>query len=162
MLAVATEAFVNVRSSRKHELGLSEVHSLLQAMVFNLEATRPDTSCAPLLQQAALCCCRVAGRSKDFGTALEAAETVLRGGVYNAPACGYKGYAEFKLGRYAEVLTSLERAQVLFGKKHRQSQQVEDCIIACCLALGRKLPFPPLVKFPRTAHLFRPQKGSKL
>ena len=75
---------------------------------------------------------------------------------------GYLGFARFKLKQFSVALTTLERAQSAFGKQvpleHKaQAYQIEDCIVLCCAALGRRPPFPQIVKFPRTPHAFRPE-----
>ena len=106
--------------------------------------------------------CKACGLIANFEDAVAAAEIWLALEPDCAQALGYKGFAEFKLRDFGTALASLNRAQFAFGKElldyqKTQAYRVEECIVECCSALGRELPLPPLVKFPRTSHAFRPQ-----
>ena len=122
-----------------------------------------------LLKDIALCWCRVAGRVEDFSAVIRAADAVLNvADSTAADAVAYKGYALFRLRRHDEAFVCLEHAKALLstmntGQNQRLAKlaaQVEECIVLCCLKLERDQPLPPIVKFPRIPHLFRPQCGS--
>jgi len=143
---------------------LEDMLTLCRAIVLNIGATYPDEY--SLMEQWGLLWCRVAGFAEKYGVVVEAADRVLSVKPQSAPALGYKGYAQYRQQKFDLALLNLDEAHSIFttmpvkdkegAKQQRQAHQVEDCLVLCCQALGRELPTPPLAKFPRTAHVFRP------
>eukprot|EP00523_Entomoneis_sp_CCMP467_P019044 CAMPEP_0168819784 /NCGR_PEP_ID=MMETSP0726-20121227/8487_1 /TAXON_ID=265536 /ORGANISM="Amphiprora sp., Strain CCMP467" /LENGTH=678 /DNA_ID=CAMNT_0008872225 /DNA_START=35 /DNA_END=2067 /DNA_ORIENTATION=+ len=152
---------------------LVDLSQLCRAIVTNIAATYPNEH--HLMEQWGLLWCRIAGLwAQDYKVVVQAADAVLNVRPQCAPALGYKGYALLQLQHYNHALVCLDEAHTIFQttpvkdgnnnksntnkhKQQRQAHQVEDCLVRCCQALGRELPTPPLAKFPRTAHVFKPQ-----
>jgi atypical dual specificity phosphatase len=100
-----------------------------------------------------------------YDRVLESADTALfvlaeKDDPRYAVAVSYKGFALFQLKRYKEAALSLEEAYDLFQvnppKRLDLGKRVQTCLVQTCNVLGRSPPLPPLIKFPRTPHLFRP------
>jgi hypothetical protein len=141
-------------------LEMEHVHDLLKQATCRL---MQDHAKSTIVVRVALCWCRTAGRLEKFDTAIIAANAVLKIKPYHSVAMVYKGFSFMKIKKYVEALLILEQAQSLLGmnppKQAIHGHRVEDCITYCCLAIGRDPPLPPLIKFPRTAHLFHPNQS---
>jgi RNA ligase len=112
--------------------------------------------------------CRAAGLEEDYQRVLAVADRILASHPNNPVALAMKGFAHAKRNNLGEAVLSLEQSlqyfrlrQLNFQDKHRLLlQRAENVMVECCRSFGREVPLPPLVKFPRTTHIFRPA-GSK-
>lgn len=161
-LELARSNFQSHRKQQPADLDLADISALCRAVVTNLVVTS-SKHLPEVMEPWCLLWCRVAGLAEEYKLVIEAADHLLVVNPQDAPALGYKGFAQFRMQQYEQALVNLDQAHTLFmaaksiNEKHlRHAHQVEDCLVHCCQALGRELPTPPLVKFPRTAHVFRP------
>jgi len=124
--------------------------------------------------------CRQAGSEHRFEDAIDAAENAIaisssssirqdddfkRCIRLRAVALGYKGMALLSLKQFDSSVLALEESYYSFleqnsptknGTSSMITNKVTSCMVQVCHILGRAPPLPPLVKFPRTAHIFRP------
>jgi len=124
--------------------------------------------------------CRQAGSEHRFEDAIDAAENAIaisssssihqdddfkRCIRLRAVALGYKGMALLSLKQFESSVLALEESYYSFleqnfptknGTSSMIMNKVTLCLVQVCHILGRAPPLPPLVKFPRTAHIFRP------
>lgn len=121
--------------------------------------------------------CRLAGSEHRFEDAIAAAESAIA--IASSPsnnrdadherclrlravALGYKGMALLNLKQFDPSVLTLEESYRLLQEhsitKNGPSilDKVTSCLVQVCRILRRAPPLPPLMKFPRTAHLFRP------
>lgn len=123
----------------------------------------------------AIATCRQAGSEKRFEEALCAADDAINiasaissDGRYirlYAVALSYKGMSLLQMKRFDESVLALEEAYRLFQEHPPRNNmqlvgKVESSLVQVCIILNRDPPLPTLIKYPRTAHLFRPS-GSK-
>ncbi len=119
----------------------------------------------------AIAACRRAGNENRFEDAIKAADDAIaayRSILQDAHteyirlyvvALSLKGGAMLNLRQYQSSLLALEEAYELgelqkYPSKSLLLDKVTSCLLQVCGILGRDPPLPPLVKFPRTAHLF--------
>ena len=76
-------------------------------------------------------------------------------------ALGYKGVALYMQQELSKAYPCLRQSYEFFlqskdrdGCQKRLVLSVEKVLAKCCNALGHEAPLPPLIPFPRTAHLF--------
>lgn len=133
--------------------------------------------------------CRQAGSECRFQDAIQAADTAIAMIIasstssqdnrflkllrQHAVALGYKGMALLTLKQFGASALALEESYRLFQDHLSKNKlnnndkassvpllhKVTSCLVQVCRILGRDPPLPPLVKFPRTAHLFRPRNS---
>lgn len=113
------------------------------------------------------CYCRAASCCDDYAEVLRAC------GIYDSLELGpgdatiewFKGYSLLKLGRFVEAMPLLDESlskRWFSPTTLPASFPVEQSIVSCCLALQESIRLPPLLKFPRTPHLFHPSGSTAI
>ena len=124
--------------------------------------------------------CQLLGRAQDFENLVQHANLwneILRNtesledadkNNLKSIALGYEGVALHMKKEWSRAFNSLRLSYVLhhYGNHHgggntrlevqreQQAVSIERVLTQCCKVLGRDAPLPPLIPFPRTAHLF--------
>jgi len=175
----AEALIANTRALVKHALRLStsnhhkekRTRLLEQARLLLKEVLNKDEVSLLLLKisdPAALLLCRVEGACERYESVVHVVNNQFQKrpceGETEAMLLAYKGFALFKSEKIYEALSSLEEASNAFrslqhpltGRPEKMFWQTEESLVQCCNRAGEPVPLPPLVKFPRTPHLFQP------